>query len=188
MKKEIVDDDDHLPLSANGRVVSYLQSAKGSNVSDGASRCTDPMTHSDDSDNVDHAASPITKKEALKILIEALEAEPKKKLQISKIYDYAEENYPRFIRKIKWKDRLRRELSDKDNKHLFKLGRRGPGRGRYWILQERPDERRRMRERTPTMEETVIIYYVDKEKTPYRIKLKKPPGSVTLADFKVYLN
>ncbi|XP_049883300.1 segment polarity protein dishevelled homolog DVL-3 [Pectinophora gossypiella] len=40
VKEEIVDDSAHLPCF-NGRVVSWLVSAEGSNPSDGASQCTD---------------------------------------------------------------------------------------------------------------------------------------------------
>ncbi|CAK9812844.1 Segment polarity protein dishevelled homolog DVL-3 [Anthophora plagiata] len=46
VKEEIVDDDAHLPCF-NGRVVSWLVSAEGSNVSDGASQCTDSVAHSE---------------------------------------------------------------------------------------------------------------------------------------------
>ncbi|XP_024882068.1 segment polarity protein dishevelled homolog DVL-3-like [Temnothorax curvispinosus] len=54
VKEEIVDDDAHLPCF-NGRVVSWLVSAEGSNVSDGASQCTDSMAHSEAKhDRVDH--------------------------------------------------------------------------------------------------------------------------------------
>ncbi|XP_018372204.1 PREDICTED: segment polarity protein dishevelled homolog DVL-3 isoform X2 [Trachymyrmex cornetzi] len=57
VKEEIVDDDAHLPCF-NGRVVSWLVSAEGSNVSDGASQCTDSMAHSEAKhDRVDHAIS-----------------------------------------------------------------------------------------------------------------------------------
>ncbi|XP_018404676.1 PREDICTED: segment polarity protein dishevelled homolog DVL-3 isoform X2 [Cyphomyrmex costatus] len=55
VKEEIIDDDAHLPCF-NGRVVSWLVSAEGSNVSDGASQCTDSMAHSEAKhDRVDHA-------------------------------------------------------------------------------------------------------------------------------------
>ncbi|XP_018341514.1 PREDICTED: segment polarity protein dishevelled homolog DVL-3 isoform X1 [Trachymyrmex septentrionalis] len=55
VKEEIVDDDAHLPCF-NGRVVSWLVSAEGSNVSDGASQCTDSMAHSEAKhDRIDHA-------------------------------------------------------------------------------------------------------------------------------------
>ncbi|KAF7413384.1 hypothetical protein HZH68_001873 [Vespula germanica] len=54
VKEEIVDDDAHLPCF-NGRVVSWLVSAEGSNVSDGVSHCTDSVAHSDvKHDRVDH--------------------------------------------------------------------------------------------------------------------------------------
>ncbi|XP_072745161.1 segment polarity protein dishevelled homolog DVL-3 isoform X3 [Anoplolepis gracilipes] len=54
VKEEIIDDDAHLPCF-NGRVVSWLVSAEGSNVSDGASQCTDSMAHSEAKhDRVDH--------------------------------------------------------------------------------------------------------------------------------------
>ncbi|XP_020279908.1 segment polarity protein dishevelled homolog DVL-3 isoform X2 [Pseudomyrmex gracilis] len=54
VKEEIVDDDAHLPCF-NGRVVSWLVSAEGSNVSDGASQCTDSMAHSEAKhERVDH--------------------------------------------------------------------------------------------------------------------------------------
>ncbi|XP_043277885.1 segment polarity protein dishevelled homolog DVL-3 isoform X3 [Venturia canescens] len=46
VKEEIIDDDAHLPCF-NGRVVSWLVSAEGSNVSDGASQCTDSVAHSE---------------------------------------------------------------------------------------------------------------------------------------------
>uniref|UniRef100_T1I6V0 Dishevelled 3 n=1 Tax=Rhodnius prolixus TaxID=13249 RepID=T1I6V0_RHOPR len=46
VKEEIVDDDAHLPCF-NGRVVSWLVSAEGSNVSDGTSQCTESASHSD---------------------------------------------------------------------------------------------------------------------------------------------
>ncbi|XP_014211768.1 segment polarity protein dishevelled homolog DVL-3 [Copidosoma floridanum] len=46
VKEEIIDDDAHLPCF-NGRVVSWLVSAEGSNVSDGASQCTDTIPHQD---------------------------------------------------------------------------------------------------------------------------------------------
>ncbi|XP_011703711.1 PREDICTED: segment polarity protein dishevelled homolog DVL-3 isoform X2 [Wasmannia auropunctata] len=54
VKEEIIDDDAHLPCF-NGRVVSWLVSAEGSNVSDGASQCTDSVVHSEAKhDRVDH--------------------------------------------------------------------------------------------------------------------------------------
>ncbi|XP_012282882.1 segment polarity protein dishevelled homolog DVL-3 isoform X2 [Orussus abietinus] len=54
VKEEIVDDDAHLPCF-NGRVVSWLVSAEGSNVSDGASQCTDSVAHSEAKhDRIDH--------------------------------------------------------------------------------------------------------------------------------------
>ncbi|XP_029169257.1 segment polarity protein dishevelled homolog DVL-3 isoform X2 [Nylanderia fulva] len=57
VKEEIIDDDAHLPCF-NGRVVSWLVSAEGSNVSDGASQCTDSMAHSEAKhDRVDHMTS-----------------------------------------------------------------------------------------------------------------------------------
>ncbi|KAG8235724.1 hypothetical protein J437_LFUL016359 [Ladona fulva] len=46
VKEEIIDDDAHLPCF-NGRVVSWLVSAEGSNVSDGTSQCTESVAHSD---------------------------------------------------------------------------------------------------------------------------------------------
>ncbi|KAE8747338.1 dishevelled isoform A [Frankliniella occidentalis] len=46
VKEEIVDDEAHLPCF-NGRVVSWLVSAEGSNVSDGTSQCTESAAHSD---------------------------------------------------------------------------------------------------------------------------------------------
>nr|CAD7416464.1 unnamed protein product [Timema cristinae]CAD7435140.1 unnamed protein product [Timema monikensis] len=46
VKEEIVDDEAHLPCF-NGRVVSWLVSADGSNVSDGTSQCTDSIAHAD---------------------------------------------------------------------------------------------------------------------------------------------
>lgn len=36
--------------------------------------------------------------------------------------------------------------------------------------------------------ETKVIYHVDDEDTPYMMKIPKPPGEVTLADFKAQLN
>lgn len=36
--------------------------------------------------------------------------------------------------------------------------------------------------------ETKIIYHLDEEDTPYRIKLSIPPDKVTLADLKTALN
>lgn len=60
VKEEIVDDDAHLPCF-NGRVVSWLVLAEGSNVSDGASQCTDSVAHSDAKhDRVDHVPPSIT--------------------------------------------------------------------------------------------------------------------------------
>ncbi|XP_070167215.1 segment polarity protein dishevelled homolog DVL-3 isoform X2 [Polyergus mexicanus] len=57
VKEEIIDDDAHLPCF-NGRVVSWLVSAEGSNVSDGASQCTDSMAHSEAKhDRADHMTS-----------------------------------------------------------------------------------------------------------------------------------
>ncbi|XP_031329952.1 segment polarity protein dishevelled homolog DVL-3 isoform X2 [Photinus pyralis] len=44
VKEEIVEDSAHLPCF-NGRVVSWLVSAEGSNQSDGGSQCTDSVTH-----------------------------------------------------------------------------------------------------------------------------------------------
>ncbi|KAL1123355.1 hypothetical protein AAG570_002440 [Ranatra chinensis] len=46
VKEEIIEDDAHLPCF-NGRVVSWLVSAEGSNVSDGTSQCTESASHSD---------------------------------------------------------------------------------------------------------------------------------------------
>ncbi|XP_015124461.1 segment polarity protein dishevelled homolog DVL-3 isoform X1 [Diachasma alloeum] len=60
VKEEIIDDDAHLPCF-NGRVVSWLVSAEGSNVSDGASQCTDSVAHSEAKhDRVDHVPPGIT--------------------------------------------------------------------------------------------------------------------------------
>ncbi|XP_008550418.1 segment polarity protein dishevelled homolog DVL-3 isoform X1 [Microplitis demolitor] len=60
VKEEIVDDDAHLPCF-NGRVVSWLVSAEGSNVSDGASQCTDSVAHTDAKhDRVDHVPPGLT--------------------------------------------------------------------------------------------------------------------------------
>ncbi|XP_014236869.1 segment polarity protein dishevelled homolog DVL-3 isoform X2 [Trichogramma pretiosum] len=59
VKEEIVDDDAHLPCF-NGRVVSWLVLAEGSNQSDGASQCTDTAPQQDHPkgphhhDKVDH--------------------------------------------------------------------------------------------------------------------------------------
>ncbi|XP_051164295.1 segment polarity protein dishevelled homolog DVL-3 isoform X1 [Leptopilina boulardi] len=54
VKEEIVDDDAHLPCF-NGRVVSWLVSAEGSNVSDGTSQCTESVAHGEQKhDHVDH--------------------------------------------------------------------------------------------------------------------------------------
>ncbi|XP_076365348.1 segment polarity protein dishevelled homolog DVL-3-like isoform X1 [Tachypleus tridentatus] len=47
VKEEIIDDDAKLPCF-NGRVVSWLVSAEGSNVSDGNSQCTDLTSHRSD--------------------------------------------------------------------------------------------------------------------------------------------
>ncbi|KAJ8683053.1 hypothetical protein QAD02_018845 [Eretmocerus hayati] len=44
VKEEIVDDDAHLPCF-DGRVVSWLVTAEGSNTSDGASQCTETAPH-----------------------------------------------------------------------------------------------------------------------------------------------
>ncbi|GLV38250.1 dishevelled [Carabus blaptoides fortunei] len=46
VKEEIIDDGAHLPCF-NGRVVSWLVSADGSNQSDGASQCTDSLPPTD---------------------------------------------------------------------------------------------------------------------------------------------
>lgn len=46
VKEEIIDDDAHLPCF-NGRVVSWLVSAEGSNISDGTSQCTESVAPSD---------------------------------------------------------------------------------------------------------------------------------------------
>ncbi|RZF39828.1 hypothetical protein LSTR_LSTR000476 [Laodelphax striatellus] len=46
VKEEIVDDDAHLPCF-NGRVVSWLVSAEGSNASEGTSQGTESAGHSD---------------------------------------------------------------------------------------------------------------------------------------------
>ncbi|KAK0080807.1 hypothetical protein PV325_013301, partial [Microctonus aethiopoides] len=60
VKEEIVDDDAHLPCF-NGRVVSWLVSAEGSNVSDGTSQCTDSVAHSEAKhDRVDHVPPGLT--------------------------------------------------------------------------------------------------------------------------------
>lgn len=55
VKEEIVDDDAHLPCF-NGRVVSWLVSADGSNVSDGTSQCTESAGHSDGKTTQDRSA------------------------------------------------------------------------------------------------------------------------------------
>ncbi|GFG40326.1 hypothetical protein Cfor_03551 [Coptotermes formosanus] len=57
VKEEIIDDDAHLPCF-NGRVVSWLVSAEGSNVSDGTSQCTDSVVHSDIKVPVDRPGDP----------------------------------------------------------------------------------------------------------------------------------
>ncbi|XP_021914932.1 segment polarity protein dishevelled homolog DVL-3 isoform X3 [Zootermopsis nevadensis] len=57
VKEEIIDDDAHLPCF-NGRVVSWLVSAEGSNVSDGTSQCTDSVAHSDIKVPVDRPGDP----------------------------------------------------------------------------------------------------------------------------------
>jgi len=57
VKEEIVDDDAHLPCF-NGRVVSWLVSAEGSNVSDGTSQCTDSVVHSDIKVPIDRPGDP----------------------------------------------------------------------------------------------------------------------------------
>lgn len=48
VKEEIIEDSSHLPCF-NGRVVSWLVSAEGSNQSDGGSQCTDSVTHQSES-------------------------------------------------------------------------------------------------------------------------------------------
>lgn len=55
VKEEIIDDDAHLPCF-NGRVVSWLVSADGSNVSDGTSQCTESAGHSDGKTTQDRSA------------------------------------------------------------------------------------------------------------------------------------
>ncbi|XP_054268021.1 segment polarity protein dishevelled homolog DVL-3 isoform X2 [Macrosteles quadrilineatus] len=57
VKEEIIDDDAHLPCF-NGRVVSWLVSAEGSNVSDGTSQCTESAGHSDGKNQPERAAEP----------------------------------------------------------------------------------------------------------------------------------
>ncbi|PSN53268.1 Segment polarity protein dishevelled DVL-3 [Blattella germanica] len=57
VKEEIIDDDAHLPCF-NGRVVSWLVSAEGSNVSDGTSQCTDSVVHSDIKVPIDRTGDP----------------------------------------------------------------------------------------------------------------------------------
>ncbi|KAG8333933.1 Segment polarity protein dishevelled DVL-3 [Homalodisca vitripennis] len=58
VKEEIIDDDAHLPCF-NGRVVSWLVSAEGSNVSDGTSQCTESAGgHSDGKPQPERAAEP----------------------------------------------------------------------------------------------------------------------------------
>ncbi|XP_023709119.1 segment polarity protein dishevelled homolog DVL-3 isoform X2 [Cryptotermes secundus] len=57
VKEEIIDDDAHLPCF-NGRVVSWLVSAEGSNVSDGTSQCTDSVVHSDVKVPIDRPGDP----------------------------------------------------------------------------------------------------------------------------------
>ncbi|XP_018914936.1 segment polarity protein dishevelled homolog DVL-1 isoform X2 [Bemisia tabaci] len=52
VKEEIIEDDAHLPCF-NGRVVSWLVSAEGSNVSDGTSQCTESAEHSDGKNQTD---------------------------------------------------------------------------------------------------------------------------------------
>ncbi|XP_065173056.1 segment polarity protein dishevelled homolog DVL-3 isoform X1 [Atheta coriaria] len=47
VKEEIIEDGAQLPCF-NGRVVSWLVSAEGSNQSDGGSQCTDSVTHSNE--------------------------------------------------------------------------------------------------------------------------------------------
>uniref|UniRef100_A0A1B6D6G1 Dishevelled n=1 Tax=Clastoptera arizonana TaxID=38151 RepID=A0A1B6D6G1_9HEMI len=57
VKEEIIDDDAHLPCF-NGRVVSWLVSAEGSNVSDGTSQCTESAGHSDGKNPPDRSVEP----------------------------------------------------------------------------------------------------------------------------------
>uniref|UniRef100_A0A146M1Z2 Segment polarity protein dishevelled DVL-3 n=1 Tax=Lygus hesperus TaxID=30085 RepID=A0A146M1Z2_LYGHE len=57
VKEEIVDDEAHLPCF-NGRVVSWLVSAEGSNLSDGTSQCTESASHSDGKNPGDRSKEP----------------------------------------------------------------------------------------------------------------------------------
>lgn len=57
VKEEIIDDDAHLPCF-NGRVVSWLVSAEGSNVSDGTSQGTESAGHSDNKPQQERAVEP----------------------------------------------------------------------------------------------------------------------------------
>ncbi|GBP89124.1 Segment polarity protein dishevelled homolog DVL-3 [Eumeta japonica] len=60
VKEEIVDDNAHLPCF-NGRVVSWLVSADGSNPSDGASQCTDSNAGKGKQNNHGGPTVPITR-------------------------------------------------------------------------------------------------------------------------------
>ncbi|BES92425.1 Segment polarity protein dishevelled [Nesidiocoris tenuis] len=57
VKEEIIDDEAHLPCF-NGRVVSWLVSSEGSNVSDGTSQCTESASHSDGKNPGDRSKEP----------------------------------------------------------------------------------------------------------------------------------
>ncbi|XP_053623085.1 segment polarity protein dishevelled homolog DVL-3 isoform X2 [Plodia interpunctella] len=60
VKEEIVDDNAHLPCF-NGRVVSWLVSAEGSNPSDGASQCTDSNAGKGKQNNHGAPTAPLTR-------------------------------------------------------------------------------------------------------------------------------
>ncbi|XP_060809196.1 segment polarity protein dishevelled homolog DVL-3 [Amyelois transitella] len=60
VKEEIVDDNAHLPCF-NGRVVSWLVSAEGSNPSDGASQCTDSNAGKGKQTNHGAPSAPLTR-------------------------------------------------------------------------------------------------------------------------------
>ncbi|KAM3958651.1 segment polarity protein dishevelled [Aphomia sociella] len=60
VKEEIVDDNAHLPCF-NGRVVSWLVSAEGSNPSDGASQCTDSNAGKVKQNNHGAPTAPLTR-------------------------------------------------------------------------------------------------------------------------------
>ncbi|TGZ56498.1 hypothetical protein DBV15_07144 [Temnothorax longispinosus] len=90
--------------------------------------------HSDASDlhdRVDHA-TPLAAEEIRQIIIKALEAAPRNRLQLCNIYHHIEKYFPKYIRKTNWQKRIRQQLTESK---LFKKEGRGPGQSRYWRLQ-----------------------------------------------------